>query len=421
MSLLPQLPDAMVGIVSALSLTENFAVRASCRGVETSISEGFLRLQRLEIQRPVVHSLATPPPKCLGGLQHLILKQGISLVKNGQLPDLAEELAAAAHFAVQLPRLGRVDLSRYDCSLLFNQKAGDREVPVLPHCFRSTQGEDLDRTGFSLTKKTFEICLKEATLWSQFLKAAEGSRCGDAVKGEDWPISVTRVRHSACAVAGSARRFVAHSLCSAQGTDDLISDLKLLTNLADLHVVWWPETPGSTSSREPSWAKRVVQAFPTLRRFDETFTQGAQPPVVRPALAAPPAARAAPAARRVAPPTVRPGRRSDLPRLPGLGRPEATSIQKQINEMQFLWQRRVHEYPCHIWYPEKGSSKIKEMAWLGNPTVAQGAAWQVDRFVYDRILGPDIIKESTAGMAVMDAVCCATKLALGVVYLSCVA
>lgn len=23
------------------------------------------------------------------------------------------------------------------------------------------------------------------------------------------------------------------------------------------HEVWWPETPGSTSSREPSWAKRV--------------------------------------------------------------------------------------------------------------------------------------------------------------------
>jgi len=238
MSLLPQLPDAMVGIVSALSLTENFAVRASCRGVETSISEGFLRLQRLEIQRPVVHSLATPPPKCLGGLQHLILKQGISLVKNGQLPDLAEELAAAAHFAVQLPRLRRVDLSRYDCSLLFrNQKAGDREVPVLRHCFLSnTEEDDLDRTGSS-TNKTFEICLKEATLWSQFLKAAEGSRCGDAVRGEDWPISVTQVRHSACAVAGSAQRFVAHSLCSAQGTDDLISDLKLLTNLDNLHVV----------------------------------------------------------------------------------------------------------------------------------------------------------------------------------------
>ena len=245
--LLPQLPDAMLGIVSSLSLVENFAVRASSRGIEISISEGFLRLRKLEIQSPVVHSLGTLVPKCLQGLQHMILTQGISLV-NGHLPDLAEELAAAAHFAVQLPRLQRVDLTRYECSLLF-QSVGDQDVsvlpvlPVLPHCFLSNilfNAEARDCEGGQHTSRSFQFCLDEALIWCQLLKAAQGKRCSTA--GQDWSTAVTSTRHAACAAVGpTARRFVAHALCSADGTEQLICDLRMLTKLEDLHLVGIPK------------------------------------------------------------------------------------------------------------------------------------------------------------------------------------
>ena len=243
--LLPQLPDAMLGIVSSLSLAENFAVRASSRGIEISISEGFLRLRKLEIQSPVVHSLGTLVPKCLQGLQHMILTQGISLV-NGHLPDLAEELAAAAHFAVQLPRLQRVDLTRYECSLLFRQSVGDQDVselPVLPHCFLSNilfNAEARDCEGGQNTSRSFQFCLDEALIWCQLLKAAQGKRCSTA--GQDWSTAVTSTRHAACAAVGpTARRFVAHALCSADGTEQLICDLRMLTKLEDLHLVGIPK------------------------------------------------------------------------------------------------------------------------------------------------------------------------------------
>ena len=245
--LLPQLPDAMLGIVSSLSLAENFAVRASSRGIEISISEGFLRLRKLEIQSPVVHSLQTLVPKCLQGLQHMILTQGISLV-NGHLPDLAEELAAAAHFAVQLPRLQRVDLTRYECSLLF-RSVGDQDVsvlpvlPVLPHCFLSNilfNAEARDCEGGQNTSRSFQFCLDEALIWCQLLKAAQGKRCSTA--GQDWSTAVTSTRHAACAAVGpTARRFVAHALCSADGTEQLICDLRMLTKLEDLHLVGIPK------------------------------------------------------------------------------------------------------------------------------------------------------------------------------------
>ena len=240
--LLPQLPDAMLGIVSSLSLAENFAVRASSRGIEISISEGFLRLRKLEIQSPVVHSLGTLVPKCLQGLQHMILTQGISLV-NGHLPDLAEELAAAAHFAIQLPRLQRVDLTRYECSLLFRQESvGDQDVSVLPHCFLSNimfnaEARDCSESGQN-TSRSFQFCLDEALIWSQLLKAAQGKRCAAG----HWSTAVTSTRHGACAAIGpSARRFVAHALCSSDGTEQLICDLRMLTKLEDLHLVGIPK------------------------------------------------------------------------------------------------------------------------------------------------------------------------------------
>ena len=220
MALLPHLPDATLGVVSALPLMDALAARASSKAVEASTSEGLSRMKRLELTHPVAQT-ETKPPECLGGVQHLILRQGISLVK-GNMPDLAEELAAAAAFANHLPRLRRVDLTRYGCSLLLSSNTSDvpHDGPLLPHCFVATEGN-------------FEGCLAEAGVWAQLLKGAQGKR---TERRDGWPAILTKARASACCAAGTAAHsFVAHALCH-EGTEALIADLRKLPNLVDLQL-----------------------------------------------------------------------------------------------------------------------------------------------------------------------------------------
>ncbi|CAK9036952.1 unnamed protein product [Durusdinium trenchii] len=241
MQLLPHLPDAILGVVSALPLTDALAIRVTSKGVEASTSEGLLRLKKLDLTHPVAQT-ETTPPACLGGVQYLILRQGISSVK-GHLPDLAEELAAAVAFALQLPRLQRIDLTRYDCSLLFSKHRGHpQEAPLLPHCFVASEG-------------SFQSSLEEASVWAQLLKGAQGKRTEPR---DDWSTTLRTVRAAACSAAGvAARSFVAHVVCN-EGTEALISDLQMLPNLVELQL--------------------VTRALPALERLDELFAHGAQRP-----------------------------------------------------------------------------------------------------------------------------------------------
>lgn len=204
------------------------------------------------------------PPLCLARVEHLVLEQGICS-RRGQWDDLAGELAAATCLAWHLPKVSRVDLSKYNVSVLLPQRRKPLNsvvstnylispAPLLPNCFAvppDIQVHDASGGSSSSSRppRASQDLLTWTSTWAWMLKRSTQAfvQKGAGVRAMRLlAMNVVRARGEACrAAAGDATAFIAHALDQRDDLKGLLEDLKLLPNLRELTLVLWapPESP----------------------------------------------------------------------------------------------------------------------------------------------------------------------------------